>query len=307
MKGYISLHDCSQEEVSALLELALKLKKEQKAGIAHPILKGKTLGMIFTKSSTRTRVSFEVGMVQLGGYPMFLSSHDIQLGRGESIYDTAKVLERFLDGIMIRTFAHQDVLDLAEYADIPVINALTDLLHPCQVLADLQTIYEHKGKLEGLKLAYIGDGNNMAHSLMYGCAKMKLDCAIATPSGYQCDPAVVAAAKEDFQKSGAKLLLTEDPKEAIKDADVVYTDTWVSMGMESEKEERIKVFMPYQVNSELMSYAKDDAIFLHCLPAYRGYEVTSEVIDGKQSVIFDEAENRLHAQKAVMATLMGKE
>ncbi len=307
MKDFISLHDCSQEEVSALLELALKLKKEQKAGIAHPILKGKTLGMIFTKSSTRTRVSFEVGMVQLGGYPMFLSSHDIQLGRGESIYDTAKVLERFLDGIMIRTFAHQDVLDLAEYADIPVINALTDLLHPCQVLADLQTVYEHKGKLEGLKLAYIGDGNNMAHSLMYGCAKMKLDCAIATPSGYQCAPAVVAAAKEDFRKSGAKLLLTEDPKEAIKDADVVYTDTWVSMGMESEKEERIKVFMPYQVNSELMSYAKDDAIFLHCLPAYRGYEVTAEVIDGKQSVIFDEAENRLHAQKAVMAALMGKE
>jgi ornithine carbamoyltransferase len=307
MKDFISLHDCSQEEVSALLELALKLKKEQKAGIAHPILKGKTLGMIFTKSSTRTRVSFEVGMVQLGGYPMFLSSHDIQLGRGESIYDTAKVLERFLDGIMIRTFAHQDVLDLAEYADIPVINALTDLLHPCQVLADLQTVYEHKGKLEGLKLAYIGDGNNMAHSLMYGCAKMKLDCAIATPSGYQCAPAVVAAAKEDFRKSGAKLLLTEDPKEAIKDADVVYTDTWVSMGMESEKEERIKVFMPYQVNSELMSHAKDDAIFLHCLPAYRGYEVTAEVIDGKQSVIFDEAENRLHAQKAVMVALMGKE
>ncbi len=307
MKDFISLHDCSQEEVSALLELALKLKKEQKAGIAHPILKGKTLGMIFTKSSTRTRVSFEVGMVQLGGYPMFLSSHDIQLGRGESIYDTAKVLERFLDGIMIRTFAHQDVLDLAEYADIPVINALTDLLHPCQVLADLQTVYEHKGKLEGLKLAYIGDGNNMAHSLMYGCAKMKLDCAIATPSGYQCAPAVVAAAKEDFRKSGAKLLLTEDPKEAIKNADVVYTDTWVSMGMESEKEERIKVFMPYQVNSELMSHAKDDAIFLHCLPAYRGYEVTTEVIDGKQSVIFDEAENRLHAQKAVMAALMGKE
>ena len=307
MKDFISLHDCSQEEVSALLELALKLKKEQKAGIAHPILKGKTLGMIFTKPSTRTRVSFEVGMVQLGGYPMFLSSHDIQLGRGESIYDTAKVLERFLDGIMIRTFAHQDVLDLAEYADIPVINALTDLLHPCQVLADLQTVYEHKGKLEGLKLAYIGDGNNMAHSLMYGCAKMKLDCAIATPSGYQCAPAVVAAAKEDFRKSGAKLLLTEDPKEAIKDADVVYTDTWVSMGMESEKEERIKVFMPYQVNSELMSHAKDDAIFLHCLPAYRGYEVTAEVIDGKQSVIFDEAENRLHAQKAVMAALMGKE
>lgn len=246
-------------------------------------------------------------MVQLGGYPMFLSSHDIQLGRGESIYDTAKVLERFLDGIMIRTFSHQDVLDLAEYADIPVINALTDLLHPCQVLADLETIYEHKGTLEGLKLAYIGDGNNMAHSLMYGCAKMKLDCAIATPKDYQCDPTVVELAKDDFKKSGSKLLLTEDPIEAIKDADVVYTDTWVSMGMESEKAERLKIFMPYQVNSELMHHAKDDAIFLHCLPAYRGCEVTSEVIDGKQSVIFDEAENRLHAQKAVMATLMGKE
>lgn len=304
MKDLISLHDCSAEEVENLLKLAVKLKAELKNGIPHPILKGKTLGMIFSKSSTRTRVSFEVGMVQLGGYPLFLSSNDIQLGRGESIHDTAKVLERFLDGIMIRTFSHQDVIDLAEYADIPVINALTDLLHPCQVLADLQTIYEKKGKLEGLKLAYIGDGNNMAHSLMYGCAKAGLDCAVASPAGYMPNESVIENARDDFKKAGRNLLITEDPEEAIKGADVVYTDTWVSMGMEAEKEERIKLFMPYQVNSELMKNADKNAIFLHCLPAYRGYEVTSEIIDGKQSVIFDEAENRLHAQKAVMATLM---
>ena len=285
MKDLISLHDLTSEEVKGLLELGLKLKKEQKSGIEHHILKGKTLGMIFTKSSTRTRVSFEVGMTQLGGYPLFLSSNDIQLGRGESIYDTAKVLERMLDGIMIRTYAHQDVLDLAEYANIPVINALTDLLHPCQVLADLMTTYEHKGKLEGLKLAYIG--------------------AIATPENYQCDAEVVANAKDDFKKSGKELILTTDPVEAIKNADVVYTDTWVSMGQEAEKAERQKIFMPYQVNGELFKNAADDAVFMHCLPAYRGFEVTEEVIDGPQSVIFDEAENRLHAQKAVMATLMG--
>lgn len=304
MKDLISLHDLTSEEVKGLLELGLKLKKEQKSGIEHHILKGKSLGMIFTKSSTRTRVSFEVGMTQLGGYPLFLSSNDIQLGRGETIHDTAKVLERMLDGIMIRTYAHQDVLDLAKYADIPVINALTDLLHPCQVLADLMTAYEHKGKLEGLKLAYIGDGNNMAHSLMYGCAKAGMDCAIATPDNYQCDSEVVANAKDDFKKSGRELILTNDPVEAIKNADVVYTDTWVSMGQEAEKAERQKIFMPYQVNGALMSHADSEAVFMHCLPAYRGYEVTEEVIDGPQSVIFDEAENRLHAQKAIMATLM---
>lgn len=304
MKDFISLHDCTSEEVEQLLKLALKLKKEVKEGIPHPILKGKTLGMIFSKSSTRTRVSFEVGMVQLGGYPLFLSSNDIQLGRGETVHDTAKVLERYLDGIMIRTFAHQDVLDLAKYADIPIINALTDLLHPCQVMADLQTIYEKKGTLEGLKLAYIGDGNNMAHSLMYGCAKAGLDCSIASPKNYMPNDEVLQNAKDDFKKAGKSLVITEDPTEAAKDADVIYTDTWVSMGMEAEKAERVKVFMPYQVNAELMKKAKEDAIFLHCLPAYRGYEVTEEVIDGVQSAIFDEAENRLHAQKAIMATLM---
>lgn len=305
MKDLISLHDLTSEEVQNLLKLGLKLKDEQKKGIPHPILKGKTLGMIFTKSSTRTRVSFEVGMTQLGGYPLFLSSNDIQLGRGESIHDTAKVLERYLDGIMIRTYAHSDVIELADEANIPVINALTDLLHPCQVLADLMTTYEHKGRLEGLKFAYIGDGNNMAHSIMYGCAKAGLDCAIATPENYACDGEVVENAKADFKAAGRNLLITTDPTEAIKNADVVYTDTWVSMGQEDEKAERQRVFMPYQVNGELFKKAADDALFMHCLPAYRGYEVTEGVIDGPQSVIFDEAENRLHAQKAVMATLMG--
>jgi ornithine carbamoyltransferase len=304
MKDFISLHDLTQEEIKGLLTVAIKLKAELKNGKEHPMLKGKSLGMIFTKSSTRTRVSFEVGMTQLGGYPLFLSSDDIQLGRGESIYDTAKVLSRYLDGIMIRTYAHQDVLDLAEYADVPVINALTDLLHPCQVLADLMTAQEYKGKLEGLKLAYIGDGNNMAHSLMYGCAKVGMDCAVATPAAYCCDTEVVENAKEDFKNAGSELIITEDPAKAIADADVVYTDTWVSMGQEKEKEERLKTFMPYQVNKELFAKAKEDAIFMHCLPAYRGFEVTDDVIDGVQSVIFDEAENRLHAQKAVMAMLM---
>lgn len=305
MKDFISLHDITKDELDMLLKLAIKLKAEQKQGIPHPILKGKTLGMIFTKSSTRTRISFEVGMTQLGGYPLFLSSNDIQLGRGETIYDTAKVMERYLDGIMIRTYSHQDVLDLAEYAEIPIINALTDLLHPCQVLADLLTTYEHKGKLENLKIAYIGDGNNMAHSIMYGAAKAGMNCAIATPDKYKCDDAVAENAKADFKASGKILTLTSDPIEAISNADVVYTDTWVSMGMEAEKAQRIKDFEGYCVNNDLMKHANKDAIFMHCLPAYRGYEVADEVIDGPQSVIFDEAENRLHAQKAILATLMG--
>ena len=305
MKDFISLHDITKDQLDMLLKLAIKLKAEQKKGIPHPILKGKTLGMIFTKSSTRTRISFEVGMTQLGGYPLFLSSNDIQLGRGETIYDTAKVMERYLDGIMIRTYSHQDVLDLAEYAEIPIINALTDLLHPCQVLADLLTTYEHKGKLENLKIAYIGDGNNMAHSIMYGAAKAGMNCAIATPDKYKCDETVVENAKADFKESGKILTLTNDPIEAISNADVVYTDTWVSMGMEAEKAQRIKDFEGYCVNNELMKHAQKDAIFMHCLPAYRGYEVADEVIDGPQSVIFDEAENRLHAQKAILATLMG--
>lgn len=304
MKHFISIHDITRGEFEQLLTLAEKLKKETKAGIAHPLLAGKTLGMIFTKSSTRTRISFEVGMYQLGGHPMFLSANDMQLGRGESIYDTANVMSRFVDGIMIRTYAHQDVLDLAKYGSVPVINGLTDLLHPCQAMADLLTVYEHKGRLEGLKLAYVGDGNNVAHSLLYACAKAGMNMAVATPPGYACDPEVVENALADAKETGAQLTMTCDPAEAVRDADVVCTDTWVSMGQEEEKAARVKIFQPYQVNEDLFALSKPDSIFIHCLPAYRGYEVTEAVIDGPRSVVFDEAENRLHAQKAVLATLL---
>lgn len=308
MKHLLTLHDWSADDILSTLELADELKQKQKQGIEHHILKGKTLGMIFSKSSTRTRVSFEVGMYQLGGSALFLSANDIQLGRGESIYDTANVLSRFLDGIMIRTYKQSDVEDLAKFGTIPIINGLTDLVHPCQILADFQTIREHKGgKLKGLKLAYIGDGNNMAHSLLYGGAKVGMDVAVATPAAYMCDKQVVENALEDAKATGAKLTITNDPQEAIKGADVVYADTWVSMGQESEKAEKIKVFSDYQINKELFAKADKHAIFLHCLPAYRGYEVTEDVIDGPQSVIFDEAENRLHAQKAVMVKLMGNQ
>lgn len=306
MDHLISIADLSYEEIEDIFKLSEKLKRQTKEGVFHHILKGKTLGMIFSKSSTRTRVSFEVGMYQLGGHPLFLSSNDIQLGRGESIEDTAQVLSRFVDGIMIRTFDHQDVIDLAKYGTIPVINGLTDLMHPCQILADLFTVYEHKETLKGLKLAYIGDGNNVANSLLHGCSKVGMNIAVASPKGYQCDETIINESKEFAKESGSEIVLTEDPVEAIKDADVVYSDTWISMGQEAEKEQRIKTFMPYQVNTELFSKAKEDAIFLHCLPAYRGYEVTEDIIDGPQSVIFDEAENRLHVQKAIMALLMGK-
>ena len=304
MKHLLSLYDCTKEEIESILDLALKLKADNKAGRTHHLLKGKSLGMIFSKSSTRTRVSFEVGMYQLGGQALFLSSNDIQLGRGESIYDTANVLSRFLDGIMIRTYAQSDVEDLAKYGSISIINGLTDLLHPCQILADFQTIYEHKGKLEGLKLAYVGDGNNISNSLLYGCSKIGMNISVATPVGFECDSIVTARALEDAKKSGSVVDISNDPDKAVSNADVVVTDTWVSMGQEDQQQERIKIFHDYQVSSERMAKAKDDAIFLHCLPAYRGYEVASEVIDGPQSVIFDEAENRLHAQKAVMAMCM---
>lgn len=303
-KHLLTLHDWSTDDILETLALADKLKKELKAGIKHHILEGKTLAMIFSKSSTRTRVSFQTGMYQLGGQGIFLSSNDIQLGRGESIYDTANVLSRYVDGIMIRTFKQSDVEDLAKYGSVPVINGLTDLVHPCQILADMQTVAEKKGKLEGLKLAYIGDGNNMAHSYLYGCAKLGMDVAIATPKGYECNSEIVENAKNDAKATGANVTITYDPVEAISNADVVCTDTWVSMGQEAEKAEKIKHFSDYQVNKELFAKADKDAIFLHCLPAYRGFEVTEDVIDGPQSAIFDEAENRLHAQKAVMALLM---
>ena len=296
--------DYSGQEILDLISLAKELKADNKAGRKHHILDGKTLGMIFTKSSTRTRVSFEVGMYQLGGQALFLSSNDIQLGRGESIYDTANVLSRFLDGIMIRTYKHSDVTELAKNAAIPVINGLTDLLHPCQVLADLLTISEYKGDLKGKKLCYVGDGNNMAHSLLYGCTKVGMDISVATPDKYKCDETVMGNALKIAAETGSKVEFTNNPKQAMENADAVYTDTWVSMGMEAEKQQRIKDFAGFEVNRELMDIAKPDAMFLHCLPAYRGYEVSADVIDGKQSAIFDEAENRLHAQKAVMATLM---
>ncbi|MGI6623350.1 MAG: ornithine carbamoyltransferase [Clostridiaceae bacterium] len=306
MKHLVCLSDWSSEEIKETLKLAEKLKYENKNGIRHNhLLKGKTLGLIFSKSSTRTRVSFEVAMYQLGGYSMFLSANDIQLGRGETVSDTAKTLSRYIDGIMIRTYKQSDVEELAAFGTIPIINGLTDSQHPCQILADLQTVKEYKGSLKGLKLAYTGDGNNVANSLLIGCAKVGMDISVATPEGYECDMKSVEIAKKAALESGAKINIGYDPYEAVNNADVVYTDTWVSMGMESEKEKRVETFMPYQVNKELMSKAKPDAIFMHCLPAYRGYEVTAEVIDGPQSVVFDEAENRLHAQKAVLVKLMG--
>ena len=306
MKHLLSLYDCTTEEIEKILNLAIKLKAENKAGIEHHLLKGKSLGMIFAKSSTRTRVSFEVGMYQLGGQALFLNSNDIQLGRGESIYDTANVLSRFLDGIMIRTYDQSDVEDLAKYGSISIINGLTDLLHPCQILADLQTVYEHKGKLKGINVCYVGDGNNISNSLLYGCTKMSMNISVATPKGYECDELVTERALDTAKKTGSKVILTEDPKEAMKNADVVITDTWVSMGQEAEKQERIKIFKDYTVTEELFSLANSEAIFMHCLPAYRGYEVAPEIIDGPHSVIFDEAENRLHAQKAVMALTIGE-
>ncbi len=304
-KHLLRLSDYTPDEILQVLSLALKLKKQLKEGLRPPLLAGKILAMIFTKSSTRTRVSFEAGVYQLGGTAQFLSSNDIQLGRGEPISDTAQVLSRMVDGIMIRTFKQSDVEDLAKYGTIPVINGLTDLLHPCQILADLMTYYEHKGSLKG-KLAYIGDGNNVANSLLVGCGKVGLDMTLACPEGFEPDADVLAAAMKAAAQSGAKLIVTHDPNEAADGADAVYTDVWASMGQESGAQDKYKHFTAYQVNEKLTARCNKDYIFLHCLPAHRGEEVTAEVIDGPHSVVFDEAENRLHAQKAVMALLMGK-
>lgn len=305
-RDFLTLADFSPAEITQLIENAIELKKLQKEGIPHHYLKGKTLGMIFEKSSTRTRVSFEVGMNQLGGHALFLSSNDIQLGRGETIPDTAKVLSRYVDGIMIRSYEHAGVEELAAHSDVPVINALTDDFHPCQALADLMTLYEVKGELKGQKLTYIGDGNNMAHSLMIACAKLGVDCSIASPKGYEPKQEIIDLTANINKETGASLLVTNDPREAVQHADAVYTDVWTSMGWEEEEAVRLKTFQSYQVNSELMTYADKAAIFLHCLPAKRGQEVTAEVIDGPQSFVFDEAENRLHAQKALMVALMGE-
>ncbi|HYN22485.1 MAG TPA: ornithine carbamoyltransferase [Thermoanaerobaculia bacterium] len=301
----ISIHDLSAAEVAGLYRLAADVK-------AHPdkyagALQRKNLGMIFEKSSTRTRVSFEVGMVQMGGHALFLSSRDIQLGRGEPISDTAKVLSRYVDGIMARTFAHQTVTDLAKYGTVPVINGLTDDLHPCQGLTDYFTLMEVFGGLDALKgrkLAYVGDGNNMAHSLMFGGAKLGMDVAIASPKGYEVKPHYLELARQDHQATGTTLTITNDPAEAVAEASCVETDVWASMGQEAEAQERLRAFEGFQVDGALMRHARQDAVFLHCLPAHRGEEVSAEVADGPQSRIFDEAENRLHVQKAILLWAM---
>ncbi|MBP7784362.1 MAG: ornithine carbamoyltransferase [Firmicutes bacterium] len=303
-KSFLSIHDFTTEQIMRVMDLASLLKAEQKAGVPHPILKGKALGMIFLKPSTRTRISFEVAIWQLGGYGLFLSANDLQLKRGETIADTARVLSRYLDGIMIRTFAHSDVIELAREGSIPVINGLTDLLHPCQVMADLLTGIEKFGDLAGRKLAYIGDGNNMVHSLMYGGAKVGMHVTCACPAGYEPDPEVVAAARADGAATGAKMDIVRDPKEAVRGADILYTDVWASMGQEAEYEKRVRDFKGYQINAELVSMANPDCIVMHCLPAHRGDEITEDAADGPHSVLWDEAENRLHVQKAILALTM---
>ncbi|MBR2100848.1 MAG: ornithine carbamoyltransferase [Eubacterium sp.] len=299
MKHLLKLQDLSKTEILDILNLADQLKFEQHNGVQHHLLKGKTLGMIFQKSSTRTRVSFETGMYQLGGQALFLSSRDLQIGRGEPVEDTARVLSRYLDGIMIRTFEQKEVEDLAEYGSIPIINGLTDYCHPCQVLADLMTIREYKKSFDGLKLCFVGDGNNMANSLIAGSIIMGMECAIACPKGYEPDAKLVEWANEN-----GKLTVSDNIEECVKGADILYTDVWASMGQEEEKAEREKVFKNFQINDAVMALAKEDAMVLHCLPAHREEEITAKVFEAHADEIFDEAENRLHAQKAVMVKLM---
>ncbi len=301
MKHLLKLLDWSTEEIQDVLNLADQLKYEKKHGIRHHLLKGKTLGMIFQKSSTRTRVSFEVGMYDLGGNALFLSSRDLQIGRGEPIEDTARVLSRYLDGIMIRTYDQEEVEKLAQYGSIPIINGLTDFAHPCQVLADLQTIREYKNTLAGLKLCFIGDGNNMANSLIVGGIKMGMEVAVACPQSHCPDAEIMAWAKEN-----GKFTCTDNIAEAAKDADVLYTDVWASMGQEGEAEERKKIFASFQINDSVMAVAKPDAMVMHCLPAHREEEITAKVFEAHANEIFDEAENRLHAQKAVLVRCFGE-
>lgn len=303
-KDLLSISDLTIDEVYTILDLAKDLKRKQKAGVEHHLLKGKTLGMIFQKASTRTRVSFEVGMWQLGGMALFLSTNDLQIGRGEPISDTARVLSRYLDGIMIRTYAHKEVEELAKWSNIPVINGLTDYLHPCQALTDIFTIREYKENLKGLKIAYIGDGNNMVNSLIEAAAKVGMHISVATPKNYEPCTQVIAKAKQDALYMGSTIEITQDVIKAAQDADVLYTDVWASMGQEHEQELRMAAFKNYQINMDVLKIAKPDAIVLHCLPAHRGEEITDDVIESKNSAVFDQAENRLHVQKAIMALLM---
>ena len=305
-KDLISVADLSREEIWAIFETTKNLKARYYSGeLIIPLLKGKVLAMIFQKPSTRTRVSFEVAMHQLGGYAMYLSWHELQLGRGETIADTARVLSRYVHGIMARVYKHSNLIELAKYADVPIINGLSDLEHPVQAISDMFTILEKKGKLEGLTLAFVGDGaDNVLHSLLLASAKLGVNIRIGTPKGYDPNPEIMKIAEEEASRSGALIEVVREPEEAIKGADVVYTDVWVSMGQEAERERRIKDLRPYQVTPELMRLAKKDAIFMHCLPAKRGEEVVDEVIDGPWSVVWDQAENRLHVQKAILALLM---
>jgi len=302
MRHFLSLKDFSKEEILEIIKLSLKIKKQTKAGEKIPYLHMKTLGMIFEKSSTRTRVSFEVGIHELGGKGVFLSSRDIQLGRGEPMKDTARVLSRMVDMVMIRTFSHKSLEEFAKYSQVPVINGLTDLCHPVQLMADYLTMVE-KNKADNPIVAYVGDGNNMAHSWLLLASKLGFELRVATPKGYEVKDEVLQLSQSFATQSGAQIITTNDPKEAVYSSDVVTTDTWISMGQEDEKEKRIKDFQGFMVDTNLMALAKKDAIFLHCLPAYRGFEVSEEVLEGDQSVVFDEAENRLHAQKAIMVWL----
>jgi ornithine carbamoyltransferase len=304
-KDILSIADLSTNEISMILMLAGKLKLEQKSGKSRQLLLGKTLGMIFQKPSTRTRVSFEVGMYQLGGGAVYLGANDIQLSRGETIEDTAKTLSIYLDCIMARVYSHKDIQTLARYASVPVINGLSDSFHPCQILADLMTIQEHKKKLKGLQLAWLGDGDNVCNDLMLGCAKTGISMTAACPKGYEPLEDIVSLAKAEGKKTGADIAITDDSASAVRDADIIATDTFISIGKESERATRESIFLPnYQVNTDIMKLAKRDAIFMHCLPAKRGMEVTADVIDGKWSVVWQEAENRLHTQKALLCLLM---
>ncbi|RFU64142.1 ornithine carbamoyltransferase [Peribacillus glennii] len=303
-KDFLALADISGDQILQLLKLAKNIKNKHEMGEDFRPLTGKTLGMIFEKSSTRTRVSFEVGMLQLGGHALFLSSNDLQIGRGETVSDTAKVLSQYVDGIMIRTFEHEKVKELASAATIPIINGLTDTAHPCQALADLLTIQEVKGSLKGLKMAYIGDGNNMAHSLMIACAKTGMDFSIGCPQGYEPNEEIISIAQKEAAMNNCTIEVHTSAAAAIKNADIVYSDVWTSMGQEQENELRLEAFKDYQINADLVSHADKDYIFMHCLPAHREEEVTTEIIDGPQSVIFHQAGNRLHAQKAILADLL---
>lgn len=306
MKDFITLSQLTPSELKHLLDLAVALKARQKQGQGEPLLKDKTLGMVFQKPSLRTRVSFDMAMLQLGGHALYLSPNEIQLGKRESTGDVARVLSRYVDAIMARVFAHQDVVDLACYASVPVINGLSDYSHPCQGLTDLLTIYEKRGSLAGARLAYLGDGNNVATSLMFGGALSGMHVVVASPPGYEPPSAVVTAARDVAQATGGSITVLHDPREAARGADVLYTDTWASMGQEGEAAERRAIFPPYQINAALLREAAPDVLVMHCLPAHRGEEITDDVMDGPNSVVFDQAENRLHAQKAILVELLGK-